>query len=321
VLSPGDVGQRVVVRRRAGAGPDGRIRNTDVLGELVRLDEDGGLRVQAEDGTTHDVPGVDVVAAKRVGPRPARYSEIAALEHAADEAWPAPVHERLGEWFLRAGEGFTNRANSALPVGDPGRPLDRAVDACVAWYRGHGLTPRITVPLPLGRPVAEALVARGWFAQPRVLVQTAPLTATGIPAGVVLTDELTPDLLASVTDRKGGLPPSAYRLLRGRTEVRFAEVRDADGALLAHARGALAGGGRWLHLALVETAPAARRRGLARQVSLALAAWAYGRGARRAVLQVEEHNAAAVTLYARLGYTTHHRYITYADRPGPPTAC
>ena len=31
-----------------------------------------------------------------------------------------PYHEPLGEWTLRAGGGFTGRANSCHAVGDPG---------------------------------------------------------------------------------------------------------------------------------------------------------------------------------------------------------
>ena len=42
------------------------------------------------------------------------------LERAAALHWQAPETERLGEWRLRAADGFTGRANSALPLGDPG---------------------------------------------------------------------------------------------------------------------------------------------------------------------------------------------------------
>src|SRR3712207_8558779 len=43
--------------------------------------------------------------------------------------WRAPEEEPLGGWLLRAGGGFTGRANTALVAGDPGRPLPEAVEA------------------------------------------------------------------------------------------------------------------------------------------------------------------------------------------------
>jgi ribosomal protein S18 acetylase RimI-like enzyme len=52
----------------------------------------------------------------------------------------------------------------------------------------------------------------------------------------------------------------------------------------------------------------ARRRGLATAVTAALAAWGAGRGATSCLLQVAADNAPALALYARLGFTEHHRY-------------
>ena len=46
------------------------------------------------------------------------------LERVAAAHWRGTEEEWLGEWLLRAADGFTGRANSALPLGDPGRPLD-----------------------------------------------------------------------------------------------------------------------------------------------------------------------------------------------------
>ena len=46
------------------------------------------------------------------------------LERMAAAHWRGTEEEWLGEWLLRAADGFTGRANSALPLGDPGRPLD-----------------------------------------------------------------------------------------------------------------------------------------------------------------------------------------------------
>ncbi len=69
-----------------------------------------------------------------------------------------------------------------------------------------------------------------------------------------------------VAEHKGTLPPIAMRILTGVPELVFAHVHDADGRLIAVARGAVTGPGRWLGISLVQTAPDARRRGIAQQV-------------------------------------------------------
>lgn len=312
VLQACDVGHRVVVRRRIGIGTLGRPLFTDLLGELVSIDDEHVV-VRADDGRDHAVPVADVAAAKAIPPRPVRYSQIVALERAADDAWPAPEHERLGDWYLRAAAGFTNRANSALPLGDPGLPLTEAIDACADWYRARSLPAKITVPLPVRRDVAQALTHRGWFAQPVVLVQTAPLAdvlAGPEPTAAVRQDQApSAGFLEVITARKAGLPDAARRILTGGT-VQFAEIPSSDGRTpLAIARAAVVG--EWMHLGLVEVHESARRRGLARAVTQNLSAWAATVGAERAVLQVEERNAPAVALYASMGFTTHHTYVTY----------
>lgn len=67
--------------------------------------------------------------------------KIIQLEQVAAGLWRAPVSGRLGSWLLRAADGFTGRANSALPLGDPGVPLPAAVAAVSDWYRTRGLPP------------------------------------------------------------------------------------------------------------------------------------------------------------------------------------
>lgn len=312
------MGHRVVVRRTLGPAANGRQLLTDLLGVLTSVQAEA-LTVRGDDGAEHSIRRSDIVAAKRVPPRPARYSEMIALERIADAAWPAPVREWMGDWILRAADGWTNRANSALPLGDPGLPLGAAVEACKSWYAQRSLTPRITVPLPVRRNVADVLTGLDWYAQPPVLVQTAGLTdvLAAVPMSgppVDLLSEPSADLLRVVAARKASLPAAAHHVMTSVPAVRFAEVRH-EGALLALARGAVVEG--TLHIGLVEVADSARRRGLAQQVSRALAAWAADQGATRAVLQVEEENHPAVRLYAGLGFRTHHRYITYAWRGVP----
>lgn len=316
MLGDSDVGHRVVVRRFVGIGPQDRPLFSDLLGELVASSSER-LVVRTFDGAEHVIDRSDVAAAKRVPPRTPKYREIAHLERVADEAWPAPVREHLGGWVLRAADGFTSRANSVLPVGDPGRPLDAAVDACEAWYRERRLPPRINTPLPLRRDLARLLAARGWEALTPVHVQTASLAsilATVSPSPTVdvdLREEPSDDLLAVVAGRKAGLPAAARHVLTAVRTVRFAEVYAASGQLAAAARGAIVGDGEWLHVGLVEVVEGHRRQGLAQLVTRALAAWAAQLTAARAVLQVEATNEPALRLYERLGFTTHHGYVTH----------
>jgi len=315
VLRRQDVGHRVVVRRIVGVSQE-RTLYSDALGELVDLTETD-LTLATAKGTLR-VPLDEVHRAKRVpAARRPPAADVVALELAANEAWPAPIQSHLGGWILRAAGNWTGRANSALAVGDPDRTLEAAIDGVVEWYAAHGQQPLINAPMPLAAPVNAALDARGWTARPLTLVQTAglaPLLAT-IPANadlppVELADTPGDDWFAMVAEHKGTLPPMAVRILTGVPEVVFAHVRDADGSLLAVARGAITGPDRWLGIALLQTAPAARRRGIAQQVVRDLANWAAQRGSARAYLQVEERNTPAVALYGRVGFSTHHTYLT-----------
>ncbi|MFF0658872.1 GNAT family N-acetyltransferase [Micromonospora tulbaghiae] len=327
MLRQQDVGHRIVVRRIVGIR-EGRTLFSDALGELVELSETH-ITLSTDAGPLR-VPVAEVHRAKRVPPaRRPTAAAVVALELAADEAWPAPVRGRLGDWRLRWADGWTGRANSALPVGDPDRPLPAALDAVQRWYAECGGPALVNTPLPLAAPVGAELDARGWTSRPPVLVQTVPLrtltappVAAALPAAaspqaaasadpppVTLADGPADDWLAIAAGRKGGLPDAARQVLTGTPRVRFAELRE-DGRLLAVGRGTVTGGGRWLGVSLLETVPQARRRGLAAAVVRALAGWGAAEGATHAFLQVEQSNTGAVALYRGLGFTTHHTYLT-----------
>ncbi|NIL39873.1 GNAT family N-acetyltransferase [Salinispora arenicola] len=319
MLRQEDVGQRVVVRRIVGIRA-GRPLFSDALGELAELSETHLTLATAHGRIT--VPMAEVHRAKRVpASRRPTAAAVAALEHAADEAWPAPTRAGLGDWLLRSADGWTGRANSALPVGDPDRPLPAAIDAVQRWYAGLGRPALVNTPLPLSAPVSAELDARGWTSGPPALVQTVPLAAlppapadsAGAPP-VELTTAPSTDWLAVAASCKGDLPAAARHVLTAVPQVRFAQVT-LGGRLVAIGRGTVTGANRWLGLSLIEVAPEARRRGLARQVVRALARWGAAVGAANAFLQVEQRNIEAVTLYRTLGFTTHH---TYRTRTAPP---
>jgi len=110
---------------------------------------------------------------------------IIELERTAAAHWRGTEEQRLGDWLLRAAEGFTGRANSALPFGDPGLPLDEALAAVTDWYRARGLPPMIVVPTaleadPTGQALDNHLAERNWATRPGpafVMVADLPLRA------------------------------------------------------------------------------------------------------------------------------------------------
>jgi N-acetylglutamate synthase len=238
------------------------------------------------------------------------------LEHAAAAGWRACEEDSLGGWLLRAAEGFTGRANSALAAGDPGLPLAAAIGTVRSWYAARGLPPMIAVPYPPGRPsishLDRALADLGW------IVRADPATVMCADAGVVAAQAGTtgqptveidaePDAewLARYHYRGQQLPPVAIKLLTSAPWQAFCSVRSGGETV---AIGRVAHAGDWAGLTAIEVDPRFRRQGLGSIVTRALAAAAARRGASSIYLQVTDGNAAARELYRRLGFCDHHGY-------------
>jgi len=246
--------------------------------------------------------------------------DIEDLERAAALHWQAPETERRGDWLLRAAEGFTGRANSALPLGDPGVPPPEAVAMVQDWYRRRALPPMIVVPRVLHQgpppgPLENLLTERGWRPRPGpALVMTAAIG--DIPARTDTDVQLDPEpdesWLALYRYRGQALPPIARTLLMSAPWQAFASVR-RDGPFnrtVACGRISVAGapGEQWGAITAVEVDPAWQRQGLAAVLTSALAAAAASQGASRVLLQVETGNAPARALYFRCGFRDSHRY-------------
>ena len=238
------------------------------------------------------------------------------LERLAARGWRPLEEAPLGDWLLRAGGGFTDRANSVLVVGDPGIPLPEAVDAVARWYDDRALQPCAVLPGVGSRRADAAFAAAGWRYDKDVLVLTAPIgTPAAVDVRVELADRPDDAWLAGYRYHGAALPPVAREVLTNAEDVVFASVRPAPepGPPAAVARGALTDG--WLGVTAVTVDADHRRRGLAGAVMAALRRWAAERGAHSVYLQVTADNAPALALYRRSGFIEHHRYH-YRRRPG-----
>nr|WP_203603241.1 GNAT family N-acetyltransferase [Streptomyces coelicoflavus] len=317
-ITTADVGKRVSVRRLSEPGVAGE-KFTDTVGVLTSW-TDGVLLITRKSGECVRVAESALVAGKVVPSAPARrrgpatsYEELARV---AARAWRPVESERLGGWELRAAGGFTRRANSVLPLGDPGLPLDEALTAVRRWYGERGL-PAYVQTATGAEGTQELLCAelerRGWVREVTAEVWTgglAPVADLAEGTGVVLSREADEAWLARY-GRKG-VSDVALRVLGSGPSVWFATVPGADDPA---AIGRCVVDGRWASFAAVEVDPARRRRGLATAVMAALARRALDEGASAAWLQVETDNAAARALYARMGFAAHHAYHHYRE-PG-----
>jgi GNAT superfamily N-acetyltransferase len=224
----------------------------------------------------------------------------------------------LGDWTLRAGGGFTGRANSCLAVGDPGLPVAEAAERVVEFSQAHQIPPWAQV-IDDSEP-ERRLRALGWtdvYVPTDVLVtRLTDLLADHRPdPRVQLTETLTPQWLAAYQrSRPNSADPEVLRrILESEPPRAFAGVAD-DGRLVAIGRGHLATD--WLGLASIWTDPAWRRQGWAMRIMTALGHWAARHGARNVYLQVAAENGPAHQAYERIGFSRHHgyRYLQAPDR-------
>ncbi|HEV2343705.1 MAG TPA: GNAT family N-acetyltransferase [Actinocrinis sp.] len=243
-----------------------------------------------------------------------------ALLAIASAGWGFAETTHVDGWHLRASDGFTHRANSAWPIGRLARPLPEAVAAVRAWYAERSLPALIKVIV--GSELDLALAGLGYTeAIARATRQTARVedvldTLLSVaPIGVKesFTDTPTDDWLSLY--RGGDLPPVTKAVLGSGDDMRYATVYDGEsGAPVAVGRAVLVSApdddapAQWVAVNAVETAPDARRRGLAKLVMDALLEWADERGATDVLLEVTPDNAPAIALYDALGFATHHEY-------------
>ncbi|MER7518652.1 GNAT family N-acetyltransferase [Streptomyces sp. NPDC126499] len=316
-ITAADVGKRVSVRCVTDSGA-ADARFTDAVGVLTSWDA-GVLLITRRTGEVVRIAESSLAAGKVVPAAPARRRGPAAgfpeLARAAARAWQPLESEPLGEWTLRAAGGFTRRANSVLPLGDPGLPLDAALERVQEWYAARGL-PAYVQAATGAEGTQELLCAdlerRGWVREVSAELRTASLA----PIGDTDADVDAVRLARSVDEnwlrryqRFGEPGPHVVKVLGSGPSVWFASVPGTEDIPAAIGRCVV--DGRWAGFMAVEVDPGRRRGGLATAVMTALARRALDEGASAAWLQVESDNDGARALYDGMGFTVHHHYHHY----------
>jgi ribosomal protein S18 acetylase RimI-like enzyme len=288
-----------------------------VVGVVLAADS-STWSVRRRDGSVIDVDVGAIRASRVVPPGRAERATVEEVQRIGALGWRALEQATVGDWLLRASGGFTGRANSALALGVPGRPLDEAIDAVEAWYADRDLPTRIQLvdrDAPSG--LADRLDARGWGESPDVYVMTAELghvlRAAPTLADLEVRVDTEPDDTWLSCYRQDGVTPRTLvrEILTNHPAAVFASLREG-GRCVAIARGCV--DDRWAGIHAVEVVPSERGRGLGAIATAAALRWCGQRGARRTYLQVSVDNTPAVQLYERLNFGVHHHY-RYREGP------
>ena len=234
---------------------------------------------------------------------------------------PAEV-ERVDGWVLGFSGGLTRRGNSVVAATEPS-DLTAALEQVEARYSARGPPTTFRVDADARPSHLDALLeGRGYraVATTHVLVRDL-VDRDGEPGGGSLPERTRPS-----GNRVADEPDEAW--LRGWLDVKVAGVTDAGLARrlltgssatyltardLSGVTGVIRAGyaDDWVGLSCLMVAARARRRGLARSLTLDAMDVALARGARRAFLQVEADNDPARVLYEGLGFrlaqTYHYR--------------
>jgi GNAT superfamily N-acetyltransferase len=235
---------------------------------------------------------------------------VEAFERAGLAAWPGIEVKWDGSWVRRAAGGYTKRANSTQCL-DPedGEDADLRVISASSWMVIRGIKPVFRITPLASADLVEALEEARWQeidhshlfamdlgeheADPRAQLLPAldPAFIAAQQRLQAYSDATTAqlrELLAALT-----VPAAGVVLYRDGEPVASGLMAIADGI-------AIAGN--------VVTDPSRRRQGLAAAMMRSGLAWARREGATTAALNVQADNAAAIELYAGLGYSHHYDY-------------
>lgn len=305
------VGDRIVVRYHLGdATPDDwrgdpAAALSDVTGVLR---DDGDPLVLERDGAAESIPRSAVTSVRLLSRFTVRNSEIRSAEVAAAAAWPGVESAMVSGWLLRAGRGFTRRANSAVPIEFGAGTDATTLTAIREWYAARGLSALVVVAdrlIPAGqidgidRSGDIQFLTRD-IADFPVRTESDAVRLDDAPDAAWLRayrgDDVDLDAAAAVVGASRG--PMTVAILGDDTPISIGRATVTESA----------DGTPWLGITALWTASGHRRRGLASDVMSSLVAWGADHGAQRIYVQVEADNRVAGTWYRASGFGLHHSY-------------
>ena len=302
------IGSRVTIRLREASGGF-----RDIVG-ILQPSVDGVNQLINAKGHTLTFSEDEIAIWREIKPLPDRAGtgapfslRIQELELLSDLTWPADEIMEIGKWRLRISDGFTMRANSALPTGsapfgEPDQEIGKAIDEVVKIYLEKKLTPTFTLPLPVYEELDSYLEELGWRDKvgAEYLVNDIPenLALENVDFQIEISSEPSPKWLAVQSDHQ------LERIMRN-YPARYAAIKYGAETIGV---GRIATSGKWSLATRVFVLPEFRGKGVGTLLMKALMKAAKEDGATKVGLQVDNENGAGLALYKSMGFRFHHSY-------------
>ena len=228
---------------------------------------------------------------------------IIELEKLSDLTWPAQEIVEYGKWRLRISDGFSMRANSVLPIGEPPIDLASAVDEITNIYRENKIKPTFSIPLPIFDELDRYLEQNGWNIKidANFLVRDiGAIEASRDPQfSIEILDYPSKEWLEINSDQP------LEKIMR-RYPARYGAIKIGEQVI---AVGRIATLGGWSIVTRLFVNPSFRGKGVAKILMNNLLSAAVSDGATKVSLQVDNENGAALALYQSMGFTVHHKFV------------
>ena len=228
---------------------------------------------------------------------------IIELEKLSDLTWPAQEIVEYGKWRLRISDGFSMRANSVLPIGEPPIDLASAVDEITHIYREKKLKPTFSIPLPIFDELDRYLEQHGWNIKIDANFLIRDIGAIEVSSdpqfSIEILDYPSEEWLETNSDQP------LEKIMR-RYPARYGAIKIGEQII---AVGRIATLGSWSIVTRLFVNPSFRGKGVAKNLMNNLLSAAVSDGATKVALQVDNENGAALALYQSMGFTTHHKFV------------
>lgn len=244
-------------------------------------------------------------------------------ERLAHRTWPCREGSTYGAWILRAADGYSRRANSALAIGDPPESLEAALDHVESWYQERDIQPCVKITPLASASLTQALDAREWtVATPSVVLRRSSQPALDVPQtlDVSWTSLVSDEWFEPLVTWDEELPEQGAHhreILERMGDARFAVLRHnghVAGVLVASIEAAQA------HLYDLVVDPLLRGQGIGSTFFRQILSDLFRDAVEGVTLQVLESNEVARRLYERTGFAEIHRYHYRVAPCAPETA-